>query len=96
MLSKCVQKPVWGRLTRTSRRSSSRGGRIKPPFVGVVTRNRSRRWILECGPWASNPPLSEFKDLITGAGAGHSLDDISLADTTNIWMDPVELIEMAP
>lgn len=50
-----------------------------------------RRWILECGPWAGNPHIVEFEDLI--ARAGRSLGDISLADTANIWLDPVEWIE---
>lgn len=52
-----------------------------------------RRWVLECGPWAGNPPIAEFKDLI--ANAGHSMYDISLADTASIWLDPVEWIEAA-
>lgn len=52
-----------------------------------------RRWILECGPWAGNPPIEEFKDLI--ADAGHSLEGISLANTANSWLDPVEWIEVA-
>ena len=65
-------------------------GKAVPMLQEALDKGR-RRWILECGPWASNTPLSEFKNLI--AGAGHSLDNISLADTANIWLDPVEWIE---
>ncbi len=56
----------------------------------ALEKNR-RRWILECGPWASNPPIEYFSDLILNAG--HSLETISLINSANIWLDPVEWID---
>ena len=50
-----------------------------------------RRWILECGPWASNPPIECFSDIISASG--RSLNSLSLEDTANLWLEPFEWIE---
>jgi hypothetical protein len=49
-----------------------------------------RRWVLECGPWATNPPISDFEKIIIEAG--HSLQTISLRQASCIWLEPQEWI----
>ena len=53
----------------------------------ALARNR-RRWALECGPWGCNPPIAAFAEVI--AAAGRPFESLSLADTTSLWLDPVE------
>jgi hypothetical protein len=50
-----------------------------------------RRWILECGPWGDHPTITSFRSVIESAG--RTLETISLEDTQNLWLDPVEWIE---
>lgn len=50
-----------------------------------------RRWILECGLWGSKLPIHDYERVIEEAGK--SLQRITLRDTKNLWLDPVEWIE---
>ena len=49
-----------------------------------------RRWVLECGPWATNPPISEFEEMIIESSL--SLHTIFLKQASCIWLEPNEWI----
>ena len=59
----------------------------------ALEKNR-RRWILECGPWGCNPPISEFIEVV--AASGRNFESLSLGDTACLWLDPVEWLEVKP
>jgi hypothetical protein len=61
-------------------------------FVEEALEKNKRRWILECGPWGCNPPISEFADVIITSG--RAFNSLSLEDTACLWLDPVEWREI--
>ena len=62
-----------------------------PPLIQEALARNRRRWVLECGPWASNPPITQFSDVLQRGGM--SMDSLKLKDTFKLWLGPDEWIE---